>query len=306
MSSTEAPPEHARLLARLGGPATPAAARAAALGAGGEAIVYAIDADRVLRVHHGDPGPSAAELEAAYRRWAGTGRTSFGLPTVLDSGVDGQLCWQVLRRFPGQTVAAWLQQLPAPGRPRLLEAYVDAAFELAAVDAAPAYGTLLGGNTYPTWAQCLQARLQVVNPALLTRLAGLVDAAGGAGSYDAARARFTQRLQGCYDGPPRLVHLDYFPGNVMAELDRVTGVFDFAVHSLFGDPLLDVVGAIVMADMSTDVTPDEQTVMTVHARGRAGTGLDDVFDCYRAFYGFYYAMDDASLPWCADQLRRAG
>ncbi|HEY6739140.1 MAG TPA: phosphotransferase, partial [Actinopolymorphaceae bacterium] len=70
-----------------------------------------------------------------------------------------------------------------------------------------------------------------------------------------------ERLPELYDGPARLVHVDYFPGNVMAapvahfgesaaepaaEL-RISGVFDFAAHSLYGDPLLDVVGAIVMA-----------------------------------------------------------
>ncbi len=82
-------------------------------------------------------------------------------------------------------------------------------------------------------------------------------------------------LPGLYDGEPQLVHVDYFPGNVMAERIgdtgrfRISGVFDFAAHSLFGDPLLDVVGAIVMADMFTDVSETEQAGMTERARSRA-------------------------------------
>jgi len=313
VTGARVPAEHVRLLAKLGGPATPAGARAAALGSGGEADVYALDDTRVLRVHHGDPGELAAELEEVYHRWARTagradasGGPGFALPTVLDSGVDGRLYWQVMRRFPGQTVTATLQTLPGPARARLLAAYVDAAAAIGSIESAACYGTLLGGSTYPTWADCLLGRLDVVDPALRRRLAALVDGADGPGSFDAACARFAQRAAGCYDGPARLVHVDYFPGNVMAEPDRITGVFDFAAHSLYGDPLLDVVGAIVMAGMFTDVTVAEQQAMRRHARARAGARLDAVFACYQAFYGLYYAMDDALLPWCAEQLRRAG
>lgn len=313
MSAARTPIERVRLLARLGGPATQTDADAAGLGSGGEADVYALDADRVLRVFHGDPGPSAAELTAVYRRWAANARAgnrpSFGLPDVLDTGVDDGLHWQVLARLPGHPVNRWLTGLPANERQPLLDAYLDAVFEVAAVDAAAEYGTLLGGATYSSWAECLRARLTVPDPALRPELVARTDADGPV--FDRVVGRFEQHLDELYDGPPRLVHVDYFPGNVMADRTpagplRISGVFDFAAHSLYGDPLLDVVGAIVMADMFTDVTLAEQQALVARARARVGARLDEVFDSYRVFYGLYYAMDPALLPWCAQLLRRAG
>lgn len=276
------------------------------LGKGGEATVYALDEHRVLRIHHQEPW-AGAELERAYRRWSGTAVTGFGLPEVLDSGTDHGQWWQVLRRFPGRTVLEWLPGLHGQERERMLIAYVDAAFEIGDVESASSYGELLGGGTYSNWAECLRARLKVPDPELMRRLAAEVP------DFDGIMRRFDGALSGLYAGTPRLVHVDYFPGNVMATLDdgpagpeaRITGVFDFAAHSLYGDPLLDVVGAIVMADMFTDVTEDEQKRLRAYARDRAGSALDRVFDCYRIFYALYYAMDDALLPWCARQLERS-
>jgi putative membrane protein len=277
MSAARTPIERVRLLARLGGPATQTDADAAGLGSGGEADVYALDADRVLRVFHGDPGPSAAELTAVYRRWAANARAgnrpSFGLPDVLDTGVDDGLHWQVLARLPGHPVNRWLTGLPANERQPLLDAYLDAVFEVAAVDAAAEYGTLLGGATYSSWAECLRARLTVPDPALRPELVARTDADGPV--FDRVVGRFEQHLDELYDGPPRLVHVDYFPGNVMA-------------------------------DMFTDVTLAEQQALVARARARVGARLDEVFDSYRVFYGLYYAMDPALLPWCAQLLRRAG
>lgn len=297
--SAEVPAAHAELLARLGGDGT-----WRRLGSGGEATVYALDDHQVLRIQHGQP-QSGDELERAYQRWAESATSSLSLPEVLASGVEGDQSWHLVRRFPGRTVEHWLKVLRGHDRARLLDCYVDAAFEVGSIESASSFGELLGGATYPTWADCLRARLQVPDPRNRAKLAA--DVAG----LDAIMEQLERLLPGLYDGEPQLVHVDYFPGNVMAERVgdtgrfRISGVFDFAAHSLFGDPLLDVVGAIVMADMFTDVSVTEQAGMTERARGRAGEGLHRVFESYRAFYALYYAMDEALLPWCAAQLRQA-
>lgn len=293
------PLAHARLLRRFD-----ATAPWRRLGEGGEATVYALDRHRVLRVHHGEPW-AGDELARAYRRWAGNAVTSFGLPEILDSGSDDGLWWQVVRRLPGRTVQEWLVELRGPDRARLLQAYVDAAFEIGRIESAPSFGELLGGRAYADWADCLRARVKVPDPASTRRLADELP------DFEQIVERFDRALPHLYDGPPRLVHVDYFPGNVMATVDheakgvdvRISGVLDFAAHSLYGDPLLDVVGAVVMADIATDVTEEEKERLRVYARTRAGSAWDRVFDAYRVFYGLYYVMDEALLPWCVRQLR---
>jgi aminoglycoside phosphotransferase (APT) family kinase protein len=288
---------HAQLLASLG-------ADGVRLGSGGEATVYTRDDHEVVRVFRADPGPEGAELAGIYRRWAGSSpdadARAFQLPTVVDDGFTHGLHWQILHRIPGTEVGKLLTHVPPTRRDDLLAAYLRGSTEVAAIDAAPRFGTLLGGHVFATWADCLRARLTVPSPVLRAHLATTVD------GFDEVVARFDAGLDGLYDGPPRLVHVDYFPGNVMAvETDdgyRVSGVLDFASHSLFGDPLLDVVGAVLMADMLTDVTADERRRLATAAVELVGDRLAGVMELYRVFYALYYAMDDELVLWSSRQL----
>lgn len=287
---------HAQLLASLG-------ADGVRLGSGGEATVYTRDDHEVVRVFRGDPGPDGTELTAVYRRWAtapdAAGRV-FDLPTVLDDGFTHGLHWQILRRIPGTEVGKLLTRTAPSRRAELLSAYLGASTGVAAIDASPSFGTLLGGRVFDRWADCLRDRLTVPSPQLRAHLAATV-----VGFADVV-ARFDAALDGLYDGPPVLVHVDYFPGNVMAvDTDdgyRVSGVLDFASHSLLGDPLLDVVGAVLMADMLTDVTTAEKHRLAVEAVSLVGDRLAEVMETYRLFYALYYAMDDALVPWSSREL----
>jgi hypothetical protein len=287
---------HAQLLASLG-------ADGVRLGSGGEATVYTRDEHEVVRVFGADPGAEGAELAGIYRRWAaapGADSRSFDLPTVLDDGFTHGLHWQILRRIPGTEVGQLLTHIPSGRRDELLAAYLRTSTEVAGIDASPTFGTLLGRQVHRSWAECLRARLTVPSPELRAHLAASVD------GFDDVVSRFGAELDGLYGGPARLVHVDYFPGNVMAldseEGYRVSGVLDFASHSVFGDPLLDVVGAVLMADMLTDVTAAEQQRLAVAAVDLVGDRLVEVMETYRVFYALYYAMDDGLLPWSSRHL----
>lgn len=287
---------HAQLLASLG-------ADGVRLGSGGEATVYTRDEHEVVRVFRDDPGPQGAELAGIYRRWASAPDADdreFALPTVVDDGFTHGLHWQILERIPGTEVGKLLTHIPAERRDELLGTYLRASTGVAAIDAAPNFGTLLGGRVFGSWAECLRDRLTVPSPQLRAYLAATV------AGFDDVLARFDAELDGLYAGPPRLVHVDYFPGNVMAtDSDdgyRVSGVLDFASHSLFGDPLLDVVGAVLMADMLTDVTAEEKRHLAHEAVSVVGDRLVEVMETYRVFYALYYAMDDALVPWSSREL----
>ncbi len=292
--------QHRFVLAGLGADGT-------RLGAGSEATVYALDDTRVVRIMHGVAGPLDDELTRVYRRWAeqpGTATLGFDLPTVLDDATTHGVHWQILRRIPGVEVGRLLRDAPADRRSELLAGYLDASARIGAIDGAPTYGTLIGGHTYPTWAECLRARLEVSPAGLRARVAAKVEA------FDAVLERFHAELEDAYDGPPQLVHVDYFPGNVLA-VDasggyRITGVLDFASHSLFGDPLLDVAGAVVMADLDSDVTITERGALATRAvercGGRLGERLVEVMETYRVFYALYYSMDEGLIDWSARHL----
>lgn len=287
---------HAQLLASLG-------ADGVRLGSGGEATVYTRDDSEVVRVFRSDPGPEGTELASFYRRWACAPKAAeraFDLPTVLDDGFTHGLHWQILARIPGTEVGKLLTHTPPSRRRELLAAYLRASTGIAGIDTSPTYGTLLGGRVFGSWAECLRDRLTVPSPASRAHLAASV------AGFDDVVARFDADLDRLYDGPARLVHVDYFPGNVMAvDSDggyRVSGVLDFASHSLFGDPLLDVVGAVLMADMLTDVTAEEKHRLARDAVRVVGDRLAQVMETYRVFYALYYAMDDGLVPWSSREL----
>ena len=72
------------------------------LGHGGEAVVYALDAERVLRVHRHEAADHArriGELYAALDRSA----VPYALPEVLEVHGDGEVSWSIERRLPGPT-----------------------------------------------------------------------------------------------------------------------------------------------------------------------------------------------------------
>ena len=290
---------HRLVLAGLGADGT-------RLGAGGEATVYALDDTRVVRIMHGAAGPLDDELTHVYQRWAdlpGTARLGFDLPTVLDDATTHGVHWQILRRIPGVEVGRLLRDAPADRRGELLAGYLDASARIGAIDAAPTYGTLIGGHRDPTWADAYGHGWRSARP----------DCGRGwrrRSRRSTAWSGVSMPISASYDGFPQLVHVDYFPGNVLAADSpggyRVTGVLDFASHALFGYLFLDVAGAVVMADLDTDVTPTERAALAARAvercGGRLGDRLVEVMETYRVFYALYYSMDEGLIDWSARHL----
>ena len=92
------------LLARYGvGPADE-------LGHGGEAEVYALDAERVLRVHRHEAADYVRRIGALLRRPRPVA-VPYALPEVLEVHGDGEVSWSIERRLPGPTVR---RAAPAP------------------------------------------------------------------------------------------------------------------------------------------------------------------------------------------------
>jgi aminoglycoside phosphotransferase (APT) family kinase protein len=107
-------------------------------------------------------------------------------------------------------------------------------------------------------------------------------------------------------GPPRLVHGDIFPGNVMVdESGIVVGLIDFASMSLSGDPALDLVGALAFLD----VTPGVDRTDIARLRERAQHLAPSAMRCestYRCLYALSYLRaideDPPLYRWCIETL----
>jgi aminoglycoside phosphotransferase (APT) family kinase protein len=77
------------------------------------------------------------------------------------------------------------------------------------------------------------------------------------------------------DPPKALVHGDYYLGNVLFdEAGRLAAVLDFSPHTVVGDPLLDVAGAVSFLTLSSHITPVEVDHLSERAVARYGLEME--------------------------------
>ncbi len=270
--------------------------RSRLLGAGGEARVFALDETRVLRILHpgdADPDPRPARLLDS---WAGVD-IGVALSTVLDRGVVGSQHWTLDRRIPGRSLLAVLQETAdAAQRRALLRSAVDVASRLRRlpIPAGPHRTLCTDDPPATSLAELLDHRVGVGIRDTGQLLAARVPDLRG------ERRRLRKELEG-RDVPARFVHLDFYPANVLVDGDTITGVCDLGAHALAADPVLDEVGAVCLLGGYEQAEEDSRALRNELA-DRLGADAWLV-DCYRRFYGFYYAMDASLLDWAAAQFR---
>lgn len=105
---------------------------------------------------------------------------------------------------------------------------------------------------------------------------------------------------------PRLVHLDAFLGNMLAEGGRITALLDFGPMTIGGPAELDALVAI--AYLAPEITPTADEGDRARARSwAADTGLAGAVDPAERWIASYWtgALDDPHLArWCGRALGR--
>ena len=215
------------------------------LGHGGEARVYALGDDRVLRVLH--RGGRADDVVRRHRLVSDLrrARPPFALPDVLEVGESGgRGVFAVERRLPGRSVLDELGSCVGPARRRLVESHLETAAALGDLHLGPRrdFGDLVLEDpiTTPTWRAYLARRaatnlarstseFRSVDPDALVD--GLPEAAG-----------------------PAFVHLDAFAGNMLTDGTRITAVIDIGSTCVAGDRRFDPLSAAVYL-AAPEITP---------------------------------------------------
>jgi hypothetical protein len=267
------------------------------VGHGGEAWVFALGADRVVRILNRapDPGALAARHALVDELRPGAAAAGFVLNEVLEvRSLDGRV-FEIERRLPGLPLARRLREIgEGRARDRLIEAHLEAAAALGDLPLAPRpfFGDLLGLDPVrsPSW------------PGFLLAKASRAIARGGLAARVDAGALVA-------DLPPveraGFVHLDGFVGNMMCEGSRITAVLDIGHSAVRGDVRLDpVASAVYLAapEIARVATPRDNAVAWAWLRS---AGLDGLYEPYRrwlaAFWSF--ATDDPPLAaWCRRTL----
>ncbi|MBK8459402.1 MAG: aminoglycoside phosphotransferase family protein [Micropruina sp.] len=272
------------------------------LGSGGEARVFALDRDRVLRIlsPSSEPEESADAINALLASWSGI-NLGFALPRVLEQGRWDVQRYTIEARMPGLDGGRWLARVESDQRRRAgLMTALEAATRLAELPL-PRSGP--GRPWQPearfsSPAELYAAQIEISLGANRKLLAALVPdlIRQQANLLHALSAR---RID------PAFVHGDLAPANLIFSPDgRLGGVLDVSVHSLVADPVLDLVGLVAFVELTPYPHADADAAW-LEARLAEHLGADAwLIDAYRRYYALYYAMDDQLLPWCAAQLNR--
>jgi aminoglycoside phosphotransferase (APT) family kinase protein len=265
--------------------------RDALLGIGGEACVFALGRDRILRVHH--PG---ATRDAVARRARlleelnlSASEVPFSIPRVVETHEAHGRLVTIEPRLPGRPLLHVLGEVTGAERDHLLVRFLDCSTRMHALRVdRPWYGDLC--EPAPVRARSYRAYLE-------RRARKSLDAAGD----DLARIDAAQ-LSAALPEPdrPSFVHLDLYPGNVLVEAREVSAVVDFGGPSLVGDARLDPVSSAIY------LTPYISPTATDRDRGLArewlkAQRLDELFAPAERWLAarWSFARDDERLHrWC--------
>lgn len=285
------------------------------LGEGGESQVFALDAERVLRLyragHESASSPVVDQLRALYDFWARV-RPPAGhaveLPLVLDAGVSHGRTWTIDRRFAGASLATWLPTADRSARHAALASLLDAAEAMSRLPMpVPGFARLVGDGapqTYGSLVELLSAML--VGPTARSRADLARDVPDVARAWERLQRDLARRTV-----TPTLVHGDLCAPNAYVTVDeggpRVSGVGDFSPHTLQADPLMDLTGAIAFLELEgyDEAIADSEWLLGLAVQ-RHGPDVAHWIGVYRRYFGFYFSdtaeLDPRTYAWCLRQL----
>jgi aminoglycoside phosphotransferase (APT) family kinase protein len=233
------------------------------------------------------------------------GRLPFATSEIEAIAPDGS--WTIERRIPGTSLLVLLRTLHGRERETALTRYAEAVDAIGTVRFAERpYGQILAepATIADTWHDYLRRRLDEF---IAANGAAIESHRGG---LDALRTTTLRLLDDVAAMPPKaLIHGDYFPGNVIVDRLHVTGLVDFSIWTVVGDPLYDVIGALIFLEMAEEAAPGDVALVRRVLRARHGDALDAPAQFYRAYFAFAMA-DPGNLagpyprlwPWALANL----
>jgi putative membrane protein len=282
------------------------------LGAGGESEVFALDEERVLRLYrsrHEAPDPTVTQLRALYGAWAATD-IGIEVPLILNHGVRGGRTYTIDRRFSGRPFSGWLATAERPERRDALGTFLDAVSRLGQLPSpVPGFARLVGADAPAQFGTMVDlARNMLARPTRTSHEHLARDVANVASVWERVLAELAERVV-----DPVLVHGDVCPPNAYLSQGPdgpvVTGIGDFSPHTVHGDPMMDVTGAVGFLELEpyADAGGDALWLEGL-AVERFGPETAHWIDVYRRFYGFYFSdagdFDPTLYGWCLRQLDR--
>lgn len=293
-------PTHKKILQAVG------AETATFLGSGATTRTYDIGRGRVVRIFDHTNMPFL-EAHVAFYTDLHRYRFPFALPDIEQVVRLDDCSYIVEKRLPGRDMSLVFPTLDKQQRQVALRSFLAVLPHLRQVTLPNLpYGELLGWQgdiTAVSWPQFLQTRTErnLVESLPLLR--------EDMPQIDRLVADFWHRVETLPPAPKRLVHGDYFFGNVMCdERGEITAVFDFSPLTVNGDPVMDLSGALDFLNVYDFVTNADRQFMQQLIVAEYGEVVLAQIALYTTYYGLYFANAKTWQPevyrWCLYHLRR--
>jgi aminoglycoside phosphotransferase (APT) family kinase protein len=276
----------------------------ALLGSGGQSRVYALDAQRVLRLYRAETHPRFAAALAAFYAVLDVPALPFAIPRIHETGTIGETLYAVEARLAGTPLISAFPGLDAPSRRRAVESFMEAAATLHRIrHPQTEFGELLVAAPIrrASWRDYLIAKGEIRARECAASLREDVP------DLDRALARYRTLVAAVPEPAPGLVHGDYYGANVLVGEDgAVTAVIDFSHLSVIGDGRLDALGARHTLEALDDLTTADRDAANAFLQDLLGRAGDPVFDAYSGYFALLHAGAREVVPplyrWCVKTL----
>ena len=277
---------------------------------GMEAEVYALGSDVILKLYMGTTNltylVTLQNFYASINPWT----LSYSLPYIQAVAVEGDICISIERRLPGMPMSEILPTLTKRQMDRMMQAYLTAALELATIQIPSDFDRYklfdvegMSQRTNGDWHQFLTRYLAQK----LTQVTRYLD--NDVTNFAMKVQRLNTVLAQPYTGSYRLVHGDFFPGNILIdEMYHITALLDFGLMTMYGDPLFDLATGWVFFDMYDELKAnirERYLSMTLETLGKRVRGkLYRYVLLYSILCANMYSSTctDGHYRWCVTNL----